>query len=42
MFKKNDLKEVVLIDFGISNFYEVNKAVKILGFTTYYCPPEIE
>eukprot|EP00828_Plagiopyla_frontata_P002971 TRINITY_DN10704_c0_g2_i1.p1 TRINITY_DN10704_c0_g2~~TRINITY_DN10704_c0_g2_i1.p1 ORF type:complete len:240 (-),score=41.46 TRINITY_DN10704_c0_g2_i1:75-794(-) len=42
MFKHKDFKEIVILDFGISNFYKENKSTKIFGLTPYYCPPEIK
>ena len=41
MFKTNELKEIVLLDFGISNIYKEKESTKIFGMTVYYCPPEI-
>ena len=41
MFKTKELKEVVLLDFGISNVYKENEATKIFGMSPKYCPPEI-
>ena len=42
MFKTKELKEIVLLDFGISNVYKENEATKIFGMTPFYCPPEIK
>ena len=42
MFKSQELKEIVLLDFGISNIYKENEATKIFGMTPFYCPPEIK
>ena len=42
MFKTNELKEIVLLDFGISNIYKENEGTKIFGMTAFYCPPEIK
>ena len=41
MFTTQELKEIVLLDFGISNVYKENEATKIFGMTPKYCPPEI-
>ena len=42
MFKSIELKEIVLLDFGISNIYKENKPTKIFGMTPAYCAPEIK
>ena len=42
MFKNSDFAEIVLLDFGISNFYKDNQDAKIFGMTIAYCPPEIK
>ena len=42
MFKNSDFAEIVLLDFGISNFYKENQHAKIFGMTAAYCPPEIK
>ena len=42
MFKSQELKEIVLLDFGISNIYKENEGTKIFGMTPDYCPPEIK
>ena len=42
MFKSQELKEIVLLDFGISNIYKENEGTKIFGMTPFYCPPEIK
>ena len=42
MFKNADFAEIVLLDFGISNFYKQNEHTKIFGMTINYCPPEIK
>ena len=42
MFKSQDFEEIVLVDFGISNFYKNNEITKIFGMTPNYCPPEIK
>ena len=42
MFKSQELKEIVLLDFGISNIYKENEATKVFGMTPAYCPPEIK
>ena len=42
MFTNKDLKEIVLVDFGISNFYKENEKSTIFGMTLAYCPPEIK
>ena len=42
MFKNSDFAEIVLLDFGISNFYKENQDAKIFGMTAAYCPPEIK
>ena len=41
MFKNSDFEEIVLLDFGISNFYKENEPTKIFGMTVAYCAPEI-
>ena len=41
MFKSKDLEEIVLIDFGLSNFYKKNEMAQIFGMTPAYCSPEI-
>ena len=41
MFKTQELEEIVLLDFGISNVYKENEGTKIFGMTPLYCPPEI-
>ena len=41
MFKEKEKKEIVLVDFGVSNFFRDNKCTKIFGITPEYCPPEI-
>ena len=33
MFKSNDFEDIVLVDFGISNFYKDNEYIKIFGMT---------
>ena len=33
MFKKNDLKKIVIIDFGISKIIRTDKTTKIFAFT---------
>ena len=40
MFKNSDFEEIVLLDFGISNFYKENEPTKIFGMTVAYCAPE--
>ena len=42
MFKTNELKEIVLLDFGISKDYKENEMQKISSMTHAYCPPEIK
>ena len=42
MFKNSDFEEIVLLDFGISNFYKENEHTKIFGMTVAYCAPEIK
>ena len=42
MFKSSDFDDIVLVDFGISNFYKDNEYTKIFGMTTWYCAPEIK
>ena len=42
MFKSQDFKDIVLVDFGISNFYKDNENQKIFGLTAFYCAPEIK
>ena len=42
MFKNSDFEEIVLLDFGISNFYKENEPTKIFGMTVAYCAPEIK
>ena len=41
MFKNSKLKKIVIIDFGVST---VDRQIDtdILGFTAFYCPPEIK
>ena len=41
MFITQELKDIVLLDFGISNVYKENEATRIFGMTVFYCPPEI-
>ena len=41
MFKTNEMKEIVLLDFGISNVYKENEGINVFGMTPTYCPPEI-
>ena len=41
MFITQELKDIVLLDFGISNVYKKNEATRIFGMTVFYCPPEI-
>ena len=41
MFKANDLAEIVLVDFGISNILKDNESTKIFGLSIPYCPPEL-
>ena len=42
MFTTNEMKTIVLLDFGISNLYKENEKTKIFGMTPAYCPPEIK
>ena len=42
MFKSSDFEDIVLVDFGISNFYKDTKYTKIFGMTVCYCAPEIK
>ena len=42
MFKAKDLKDIVLLDFGISNIYKENEKTNICGMTPFYCPPEVK
>ena len=41
MLKKKDLKEIVLIDFGISKIFKKDQSTYILGYTPNYCAPEL-
>ena len=41
MFKSKELLEIVIVDFGISNFYKNNESIEIFGMSIDYCPPEI-
>ena len=41
MFKKNDLKKIVIIDFGISKIIRTDKTTKIFAFTQDYSAPEV-
>ena len=41
MFTMQELVEIVLLDFGISNIYKENETTKIFGMSPKYCPPEI-
>ena len=42
MFQKHDLKDIVILDFGISNVYKENQPINIFGMTPFYCAPEIK
>ena len=41
MFKSEDLKEIVIIDFGISKIVRPDSTTKIFACTANYSPPEI-
>ena len=41
MFITQELKDIVLLDFGISNVYKKNEATRIFGMTPFYCPPDL-
>ena len=40
MFKTNEMKEIVLLDFEISNVYKVNEGIYVFGMTPAYCSYE--
>ena len=40
MFKNEDLKEIVVIDFGISKIFK-NETTKPIGLTRNYSAPEV-
>ena len=40
MFKNEDLKEIVIIDFGISKIFK-NETTKPIGLSKYYSAPEV-
>ena len=42
MFATQELTDIVLVDFFISNVYKENEGSEILGITLKYCPPEIK
>ena len=42
MFKSSNFEDIVLVDFGISNFYKDTENTKIIGMTPAYCAPEIK
>ena len=42
LFKSSKLNKIALLDFGISKVpKDFNKSTEILGFSYFYCPPEI-
>ena len=40
MFKNEDLKEIVVIYFGISKIFK-NETTKLIGLSKYYNAPEV-
>ena len=41
MFTTEDLSQIVILDFGISQIYKQSNPAKVFGLTPNYCPPEI-
>ena len=41
MFKSEDLKEIVIIDFGISKIVRTDVTTKLFACTANYSPPEV-